>query len=102
MLNVKITPKSPRRGPKTPPRVSWKRERAPKKLGGSVWEVKIAPKSPRRAPKRPPRAPRAPGRPPRGGKRGPREHPNALATTEDVPRTAEAIIILKTKDYEGS
>ena len=84
-----------RRPPKTPPRAFWRRERAPKKLGGSGWEVKIAPQSPRRAPKRAPRAPwkppRAPARTPKAGKRAPREHPNALNTTENIPRATEAI-----------
>jgi len=99
--NVKITPRSPRRGPKMPPRASWTRERAPKKLGVSAWEVQIAPKSLRRARKRPPGAPwkppRAPDRPPRGGKRGPKGPQTALKTTENAPRTAKAIIIRKTR-----
>ena len=94
--NVKITPRSPRRGPQMPPRASWTRERAPKKLGVTAWEVQIAPKSSRRARKRPPGAPwkppRAPGRPPRGGKRGPRGPPTALKTTENAARTGEATI----------
>ena len=94
--NVKITPRNPRKGPKMPPRASCTRERAPKKLGVTAWEVQIAPRSPRRARKRPPGAPwkppRAPGRPPRGGKRGPRGPPTALKTTENAARTGEATI----------
>ena len=99
--NVKITPRSPRRGPKMPPRASCTRERAPKKLGVTAWEVKITPKSFRTAPRKPPEAPRkpprAPGRHPRGGKRGPRGPPTVLKTTENTPRTAKAIIIRKTR-----
>ena len=98
-MNVRITPKSPRIAPKTLKKASWRREQAPTKLGVTGWDVKIAPKSPRGAPKGLPRAPwklpRAPGRPPRGGRRGPRQPPNALKTTENTPRTAKAIIIRK-------
>ena len=97
--NVKITPRSPRRGPKMPPRASCTRERAPKKLGVTAWEVQIAPKSPRGARKRPPGAPwkppRAPDRPPREGKRGPKGPQTALKTTENTPRTTMAIIIIR-------
>ena len=98
-MNVKITPKSPRRAPKTLKKASWRREHAPTKLGVTGWEVKIAPKSPRRAPRSAPRAPwkppRVPGRPPRKERRGPREPPNALKTTENVPRTAGTATTLK-------
>ena len=104
--NVKITPRSPRRGPQMPPRASWTRERAPKKLGMSAWEVQIAPKSPRRAPRSAPRAPwkppRVPGRLPRRERRGPREPPNALKTTENAPRTAKSMIIRKTQRIMNS
>ena len=104
--NVKITPRSPRRGPKMPPRASCTRERAPKKLGVSAWEVQIAPKSPRRAPRSAPRAPwkppRVPGRLPRRERRGPREPPNALKTTENAPRTAKAEHMQHTTAQHGA
>ena len=105
-MNVKITPKSPRRAPKTLKKASWRREQAPTKLGVTGWEVKIAPKSPRRAPRSAPRAPwkppRVPGRLPRRERRGPREPPNALKTTENAPRTAKAMIIRKTQRIMNS